>query len=105
MFIIKQNDTSPAIQAALKTFNNKAVNLIGSNVQFHMKLDSGMIVVNKPAIIVNDIGGIVKYEWEQGDTAISGTYFAEFQVTYEDESIETFPNKDYIRIRIVKEIA
>jgi hypothetical protein len=32
-------------------------------------------------------------------------YSAEFEVTYSDGSIETFPNSDYIRVEIIDDIA
>jgi predicted nucleotidyltransferase len=105
MFTIKQNDTSPAIRAALKTPNNQAVNLIGATVRFHMKDDLDTIIVDKPAVVENQEGGIVRYDWETGDTNAEGICFCEFEVTYEDESIETFPNNGYIKIKITKEIS
>ena len=105
MFTIKQNDTSPAIRAALKTPNNQAVNLIGATVRFHMRDIDGKLLVDKPAIVENQEGGIVRYDWETGDTNTEGTCMCEFEVTYEDESIETFPNSGYIKIKVVQEIA
>lgn len=105
MFTIKQNDTSPAIGAALKDANGLPVNLIGASISFHMKHENGRVVVDSPAIVVDDVNGVVKYEWKTGDTGIAGVHYGEFEVTYEDETIETFPNKDYVKIRITKEIA
>ena len=35
----------------------------------------------------------------------AGMYSAEFEVTYGDGSIETFPNSDYIRVEIIDDIA
>lgn len=105
MFIIKQNDTSPAIEAALKTPSKQAVNLIGAAVLFHMMDEGGQVLVANTAVVVDGAAGIVRYEWQTGDTSIEGLCRAEFQVTYEDESIETFPNNGYIKIKITPEIA
>lgn len=105
MFTIKQNDTSPAIEAALKTPSKQAVNLIGASVVFHMMDEGGKVIVSNTAIVVNDASGIVRYDWRTGDTDTQGLCLAEFQVTYEDESIETFPNNNYIKIKITPEIA
>ena len=69
-----------------------------------MKHESGTLKVSSDAIVVDQEAGIVKYEWKSGDTSKEGVHYAEFQVTYEDESVETFPNKDYIKIRITKEL-
>lgn len=105
MFIIKQNDTSPAIQAALKTPNKQPVNLIGASVIFHMKDETGRVLVSNTAVVVDDEAGIVRYDWVDGDTSSDGICFGEFQVTYEDDTIETFPNDGYIKIKITAEIA
>lgn len=105
MFTIKQNDTSPAIRAALKTQNSNPVNLIGANVRFHMRDEDHKLLVDNPAVVEDQEGGIVRYDWEMGDTNTTGVCFGEFEVTYEDESIETFPNNGYIKIKVVEEIA
>ena len=105
MFTVKQNDTSPAIQAALKTPNKQPVNLIGASIIFNMKDETGRVLVSNTALVVDDEAGIVRYDWTTGDTAFDGLCFGEFQVTYEDESIETFPNDGYIKIKITPEIA
>lgn len=105
MFNIKQNDTSPSLQVALSNAANRPVNLIGAVVRFHMKTEDDLVLVNKLATVVNQEGGIVRYDWEVGDTNYYGLCFAEFQVTYEDQNIETFPNSGYIKIKIAQEIA
>lgn len=100
-FYIKQNDTSPSVQAALTDANNQAISLVGASVQFHMEDIEGNLKVNSAMTITNDIGGIVQYDWVSGDTDTVGTYYVEFEVTYFDGSVETFPNnnKEVIIIR------
>lgn len=102
MFKIKQNDTSPKIRATLKDSSNNAVNLIGASVRFHMKHENGREAVDSLATKINDENGIVEYAWQAGDTQIEGLHFAEFEVTYEDESVETFPNDNFIKIKITR---
>ena len=105
MFRIKQNDTSPALKVILKDAKKRPVNLIGSTVRFHMKSESGRLIVNGLAELTDDENGIVTYFWKQGDTDIEGICLGEFEVTYEDKSIETFPNNSYIKIGIAAELA
>lgn len=105
MFRIKQNDTSPALRAILKDAKKKPVNLIGSTVRFHMKAESGRIIVNDLAELTDDENGVVTYFWKEGDTDTQGICLGEFEVTYEDGTIETFPNNNYIKIGIVAELA
>ncbi len=47
----------------------------------------------------------VRYDWEAADTATAGFFEAEFEVTYADGSIETFPNYGYIGVAISQDIA
>ena len=104
-FSIKQNDTSPAIQATLKDADGNAVNLTGASVQFHMKDQTGTLKVDSAMTIQNATGGIVTYDWQSGDTDTVGNYSAEFEVTYSDSSVETFPNGSNVGISIRAELA
>lgn len=103
-FTIKQNDTSPALQATLQDYAGTAINLVGASVRFHMKSLDSSIVVDAPMTITNAAGGVVRYNWQAADTDLAGTYSAEFEVTYSDASIETFPNTDSIAIVITPEL-
>lgn len=103
-FTIKQNDTSPALQATLQDYAGTAINLVGATVRFHMKGLDGSVVVDAPMTVVSGVNGIVRYNWQAADTDTAGTYSAEFEVTYLDLSIETFPNTDNIAIVITPEL-
>jgi hypothetical protein len=106
MFYIKQNDTGPSIQATLKDADGVAVSLAGATVSFKMrKQGSATPKVNAAATIVNSTAGIVKYNWIAADTNTVGTYQAEFQVTYSDLSVETFPNATYLKVKVIDDIA
>lgn len=103
-FSIKQNDTSPALQATLQDYAGSPINLLGASVRFHMKSLEGAVVVDAPMTVTNAAGGTVQYNWQAADTDTAGTYYAEFEVTYSDLSIETFPNTDNIAIVITPEL-
>lgn len=103
-FTIKQNDTSPAIQATLQDSAGTAISLVGASVRFHMKSLSGSVVVDSPMTVTNAAGGVVRYNWQTTNTQTAGTYYAEFEVTYSDMSVETFPNNDNIAIVITPEL-
>ena len=103
-FTIKQNDTSPAIQATLKNYSGNPVNLLGATVRFHMKTLDGTIKVDRTMTITSAANGVVTYSWQSGDTSTAGTYFAEFEVTYSDLSVETFPNTGNLPIVITPEL-
>lgn len=105
-FNIKQNDTGPAMLATLQDASGAAVNLTGASVRFHMRsVSGGNPAVDAAATVVTAASGIVRYNWAPEDTDSVGTYQAEFEVTYADGSIETFPNDGYIAVQIVDDIA
>lgn len=104
-FYVKQNDTSPAMLATLQDGDGNAINIQGASVRFHMRqIGRSDIVVDAPAVIVTPIEGLVRYDWGAADTDTVGSYQAEFEVTYNDASIETFPNDGYIRVEIIDDI-
>jgi len=105
-FFIKRNDTSPAMLATLVDADGNAVDITGASVRFHMRpIGQSQNTVDSAAVIVTPLEGIVRYNWLASDTDSSGTYQAEFEVTYADASIETFPNDKYIPVQITDDIA
>ena len=105
-FNIKQNDTAPSIRANLKDGDAAAVDLTGASVRFHMrtiggttsKVDASGVIISPPA------SGVVQYNWVGADTDTVDSYQAEFEVTYSDGTVETFPNDSYIRVEITDDI-
>ncbi len=104
-FYIKQNDTVPSLRAALKNGSGDAVDITGATCQFHMRvLGQTTVTVDASAQIIDEETGIVQYNWVADDTDTIGSYQAEFEVTYPDGTIETFPNNGYIRVEITDDI-
>jgi|TARA_R110000803_G_scaffold59993_1_gene119036 hypothetical protein len=103
-FHIKQNDTSPSISVELKDADNSAINLTGASVKIFVKSLGGTLKVNSTMVIVNASLGTIRYDWQAADTDTFGTYAIEFQATYSDGSIETFPNTGSIAMTVVKEL-
>ena len=46
----------------------------------------------------------VRYDWAVGDTAVPGDYWADFEVTWGDGTVTTFPNSGYLEVRVVAEL-
>lgn len=103
-FRIGQNDTSPSLQATLSDANLTPVNLTAATVMLHMKAIGGGLVLDEQMTITNALGGVVQYDWQAGDTATVGTYYVEFEVTYADASVETFPNTGSLPLVITREL-
>jgi hypothetical protein len=105
-FNLKQNDTSPSIQTTLLDGNGFPVDISGNlGVTFHMRNSEGTVIIDTAATVVTPGFGIVRYDWDAADTATSGTFQAEFEVTYSDGKVETFPNASYIEVIITDDIA
>lgn len=93
-FTIKRGDTSPSIAFDLIS-DGAPVDLTGATVKFIM---AGRI--NTAAAIEDAAAGTVRYDWQPIDTAVSGVFNAEFEVTFADGKVETFPQAEYIQVVI-----
>ena len=104
-FYIKQNDTSPALQATLKDGSGVVIDLSGTSVRFHMrKVGDNNVKVDDAAVISDADGGVVYYSWSSSDTDTIGSFEAEFEVTYSGGEIESFPNNQFINVEITDDI-
>lgn len=105
-FFIKKGDTLPSIQATLKDANDTAVSVVGATIRFIMTNKSTGVnaVDGAVAVTVNGAGGVVRYDWQDGDTDVAGGYRAEWEVEFAPNQVETFPNSAYINIKITDDL-
>jgi len=87
---IVQNDTRPSILATLVN----AADLTGASAVFTMVDSSGNKKVDRAVCVVLPSTSQVRYDWQSGDTDTAGVYYGEFEVTYSDGKVQTFPAKD-----------
>ena len=99
---IKQGDTRHAIRASLKTVDGVPIDLTSAQIVFKMYSRYVGELINRQANYETD--GRVHFVFEPGDTDKAGMYEAEFQVTYLDGRIETFPHSGKLQIYIEKRI-
>lgn len=101
---IKQGDTAPYLDAICKDKNGTIIDVTGAAVQFHMKLKGAdSLTVDAAGSVVDGSAGHIRYALQSGDTDTAGTYHCEYEVTYSDGRIETFPNDDKPLVLIVSE--
>ena len=103
-FRIKRNDTSPNIEYYLKDSDGNKKDITGASVKFYMKEPNDDIVIDADAIIVDASEGRVKYSWSVSDTDKAGSYYAEWEVTFDSGKIETWPNEGFIVVKIDEDI-
>ena len=105
-FYIKQNDTASFLTRDLKDAFGAPVNVTGAAVKFSMRVKpAGTVKVDdEDAVIVTAGTGRVRYEWTAANTNTADEYEAEFQVTYANGKIQTFPNDGHIPVVITDDI-
>ena len=114
-FALKQFDTAPPIRATLEDGLGNRVDIQGGSVLFVMRHirdpetgnRPGPVLFAKPANVdqvSDETKGDVSYDWEAGDTDIAGGYRAEWEVTFADSSVETFPDAGHLRIAIIDQL-
>lgn len=105
---IKRNDRRPYLDSTL-TDANGAVDLSGATVKFFMVDSAGATVVSQTSTgtlvtIQSATAGTVRYAWAAADTSTAGTFKGEWQVTFGDGTQATFPNTEYLTIRIFEDL-
>ena len=105
-FYIKANDTASFITRDLKDAFGAPVNFTGAAVVFSMRVKpaGAMKVTRQDGVIVTAGTGRVRYEWLAANTDTADEYEGEFQVTYANGKIQTFPNDGHIPIVVTDDI-
>lgn len=104
-FVIKQNDTFPAIEVEVKKPNGRPYDL--TNVllaKFILRGSDGITIFNKDAVVIDEENGIIQYIWDAEDTAEAGNFEGEFKLVFTDGNVLTVPNSEYIDVKIVDDI-
>jgi hypothetical protein len=99
---LKRNDTRVNLKAVLSN-ESGPVNLTDCSVRFIMS-KRGFIKIDRQAEIREANNGQVWFIFEKGDTDEVGAYHAEFEVTFPDSRVETFPNSGFILINIQNDL-
>lgn len=97
-YAITVGDTLPVIEETL--FDDTLKTLEGASVQFHVRDDSRNTVVDSPATIEDARSGEVSYQFGSGELTETGLYRAEFEVTFSDGDVQTFPVGERIHIEV-----
>jgi len=107
-FVIKRGNLLPVITATLQDANSNAMDLTGATAKFIMRqVGATLPKVNATAVIdpdqVNNKGKI-SYTWQTADTDTPGIYEAEWEVTFTGSKPQSFPNDDYLVLRVLDDL-
>jgi parallel beta-helix repeat protein len=97
--IVKKNDSYDAITYQLENEDNSTVDLTGASVNFVMG-KKNKLITNAKATVTSATSGIVSYQLTQLDTLVSGTFLAEFVVTFANGTTKTYPSNGYITVDV-----
>jgi hypothetical protein len=109
-FKIKNGDTAPAYVVDLQDdvdTTPAAINLTSAtSVTLKMREHgtTGAPVLDEPMTITTAASGRCTYEWQTGDTDNTGTYDVEFEILWNDGTIETVPNDGYLTVEITDDL-
>lgn len=107
-FVLRQGDHGQLIAATLRDQDDEPQNISGADIRLKMApIEGGLAVLDVEAS--NDqvdpaTTGQVSYEWQASDTVTPGHYLAEWEVTFVDDSVVTFPNAGYVHILITPQL-
>jgi lysophospholipase L1-like esterase len=96
---LKRNDTKDTISYTVTNLDGSVVNLTGASIKFVMGKNKTLIT-NATATIVSAAAGTVSYTLTESDTLVAGTFNAEFEVTFSDGKVKTYPSNGYIQVKI-----
>ncbi|MCA0905126.1 hypothetical protein LCM27_01800 [Ruegeria marisrubri] len=96
--ILKRGDTSPSLAWQVDVAPGQT--WVGANAKFRLRhKNGGQFLIDEDGVIDTQ-NNTLTYNWSIGDTDNDGEYLADFQVTFADQSKETFPSDGFIRVKI-----
>lgn len=106
-FVLKTQNESPSIARQLQDENGNPVDIEGyESVDFLMgPIDGDTLTIDATMVVEDAQQGLVRYDWQDGDTTTAGTYLGEIVVTYAGNLDESYPNGRHLYIRIDKSLA
>lgn len=106
MFVIKQGDRLPSLEATIKKESDGSVVDLTTalGVTFRMwkqRVSGGTYKVNTAAVVVTPAAGTVRYDWTASDTDDAGDYLAEFVIAWPSSKTQTVPTDGAFHVRVL----
>jgi len=103
--VIKQNDLLEEIEDVLKVDGTVQDLTSWTSPKLHIREVRTGTVTTFTAAVSDAAAGKIKYTWTGTDTATSGLYHYEWEVTSPAGSVATWPNEGYGTLYISDDIA
>lgn len=114
-FILRKGDTASPLESVLVSDDGEPVDLAGATVRFALApagggaliVDYAVADVVAPGAELGDPNrGRVRYgtPWLPAEVDEAGLYLGEWQVTFADDTVQTFPNEGYLVVAITEDV-
>ena len=107
---VKQGDVGGYLTEQLLDENRQPVDLTAiESLAFTMKLhgqEAAYIdgATNATEVVGDPTLGIVRYQWQGGDTAEPGEFYFEWQVVFSTDQVQTFPSNGYNVVEVIRQL-
>lgn len=100
-FSIRQGTLAPSLTATLLDGAGAPINLTDATGTFRMRSQvGGALAVDRAVIVVSALAGTVRVDWQAPDTAVPGTYNAEFLIVLGNGLTEAVPSREYLTVTV-----
>jgi hypothetical protein len=105
-FVIKRGDLLPSVRMVVANRDTSAFDFTGYTAPIFIMRLSGAAApqVAGPAAFDDVVGGVLRYDWQAGDTAVEGTFKCEFQALDPFGKKRTFPSSGYGVVRVLEDL-
>jgi hypothetical protein len=101
--ILKTSDDKYSFNYTVAEDDGTVVDLTGATTKFRMGNQSKIIFTN-PSTVVDAINGVVSYSFAKEDTMYDGSFIGEFEITFPNGSVLSYPRSGYLAVFIQRSV-
>jgi hypothetical protein len=104
-FKIKKGDTKPYLAVTLQNSDETAIDLTDATIVFRMGNLSNYqnIPLLGEVTVTSATDGECEFRWDEDDTLQVGSYYGEFEITFDDGKVQTLPPDHSLIINIYED--
>jgi hypothetical protein len=101
--ILKTSDDKYSFNYTVAEDDGTVVDLTGATTKFRMGNQSKIIFTN-PSTVVDAVNGVVSYSFAKEDTMYDGSFIGEFEITFPNGSVLSYPRSGYLAVFIQRSV-